>query len=363
MSVTRNDDDDASSSSSSSRKKFKTFCNDGVASWLDVNLDLLFLVMIKLGVVDFVAFSGVCKSWRSFAFSNRNKFMASKPPMKISIGPHINKEDSYYFVEDFKERRFKTIIPHSFGRTYFGSTCGYFILFDKETRDFWLVNPITRDELHFPDYPLSVGAHEKGMTAIRGILVFSPSISGRVFVVLRTQMVSFSIVDKQGWNHISSASPTPYILDLHVLKGKIYSIHIDFSLCELTLDHNQNLKWTLLETKNYPKRSTFRPEFVSWGEKLYMIYRSESSPEKLLELNFGEMKWVAAENITGEYAFFLSRFTSCVAIKPESWPETQTPYRGCGYFLDDNKSQQCMFFYEWMWYFPHDCLSVNVLDE
>nr|KAJ0196417.1 hypothetical protein LSAT_V11C700358900 [Lactuca sativa] len=127
MSVTRNDDDDASSSSSSSRKKLRTFCNNGVASWLDVNHDMLFFNYDE---------TGICKSWRSFTVSNRNTFMASKPPMKISIGPLLNKEDSYYFLEEFKERRFKTIFPHSFGRTYFGSTCGYLILFDRETRDF-----------------------------------------------------------------------------------------------------------------------------------------------------------------------------------------------------------------------------------
>ncbi|KAL7591393.1 hypothetical protein Lser_V15G32982 [Lactuca serriola] len=173
-SMTRNpnhDDDNASSSSSSSRKRFKNFNHNGVASWSDVNHDVLFLIMTKLGVVDFVTFSGVCKSWRSFAVSNRITFMASKPPMKISIGLHVNKEDSYYLLEDLKERRFKTIIPHSSCRAYFGLTCGYLILFGRETRDFWLVNPITRDELHFPDYPLSVGACEEEMWAIRGILV------------------------------------------------------------------------------------------------------------------------------------------------------------------------------------------------
>ncbi|CAH1448987.1 unnamed protein product [Lactuca virosa] len=363
MSVTRNDDDDDddASSSSSSRKRFKNFDHNGVASWSDVNHDVLFIVMMKLGVVDFVAFGGVCKSWRSLAVSNRNTFMASKPPMQISIGPHVNKEDSYYFLEDLKERRYKTIIPHSV-EAYFGLTCGYLILFGRETCDFWLVNPITRDELHFPHYPLSVSAHELQMRAIKGILVFSPSISERVFVVLHRKNISFSITGKQGWNHISSAIPTPDIFDLHVVKGKIYSILKDFSLCELKLDQNQNLKWTLLETKNHPKQNWFLPEFVSSGEKLYMIYRSSSSSRKVMELDFGEMKWVSPKKTTGECVFFLSRFTSCVAIKPESWPEPQTQYRSCGYFLDDNKSPQCMFCYELMWYFPHDCLNVSVLD-
>ncbi|CAH1417445.1 unnamed protein product [Lactuca virosa] len=151
--------DDASSSS---RKRFKNFNHNGVASWSDVNHDVLFLVMMKLGVVDFVAFSGVCKSWRSLAVSNKNTFMASKPPMEISIYMVANENDYIYCccLQDFERRRFKTIIPHYIGRTCVGLTCGYLILFGTKTRDFWLVNPITRHQLHFPDYPIYAGVDE-----------------------------------------------------------------------------------------------------------------------------------------------------------------------------------------------------------
>nr|KAJ0196471.1 hypothetical protein LSAT_V11C700380520 [Lactuca sativa] len=84
--------------------------NSGVAPWSDLPHDVLSVVMMKLGVIDFVAVSRVCKSWRSVALSNRNKC--------------------------------------------FGVTCGYLILFDEEYNDFWLVNPITRHELHFPGTPV-----------------------------------------------------------------------------------------------------------------------------------------------------------------------------------------------------------------
>nr|KAJ0197447.1 hypothetical protein LSAT_V11C700358960 [Lactuca sativa] len=77
---------------------------------------------------------------------------------------------------DFEGPRFKTILPHSSGnRISFGLTYGYLILFNREIRDLWLVNPITRHELHFSDYPLYAAVHEEGKRAfwaIRGILVF-----------------------------------------------------------------------------------------------------------------------------------------------------------------------------------------------
>ncbi|CAH1448991.1 unnamed protein product [Lactuca virosa] len=360
--MTRNQNhDDDNASSSSSRKRFKNFNHNGVASWSDVNHDVLFLIMMKLGVVDFVAFSGVCKSWRSFAVSNKNTFMASKPPMKISIGPHVNKEDSYYLLEDLKERRFKTIIPHSSCRAYCGLTCGYLILFGWETHDFWLVNPITRDELHFPDYPLSVGAREEEMWAIRGILVFSQAITGWVFLVLHGT-ISFCIAGKKGWNHVSSTLP---IADLHVFKGKIYTLHAHCSLGELILDLKSEWKgkWTLLETKSFPKPDLYFLRLASSNEKLFVI-GWVSKQKMFMELDFGEMKWVSAEKTIQEYAIFYSYFNYSAAFILELWADSQTQQTGYHeYFLDDDKSRKCMVYFDWMWYFPHDCLNVNFLDE
>nr|KAJ0207699.1 hypothetical protein LSAT_V11C500256900 [Lactuca sativa] len=86
--------------------------------------------MMQLGDVDFLSFSRVCKSWRS----------------------------------------------------YFGSTCGYLIFYGRETKDFWVVNPITRHELHFPHVPSHVYS---GEFEFHGILVFSSSISRWVFVISR----------------------------------------------------------------------------------------------------------------------------------------------------------------------------------
>ncbi|CAH1448976.1 unnamed protein product [Lactuca virosa] len=366
--MTRNQNHDAdassSSSSSSSRKRFRGFDNDGVA----LNHDVLFIVMMKLGVVDFVAFSGVCKSWRSLAFSNWNMFMASKPPMSICIS------DEWCSLEDLEGKKFKTIIPHSAGRICFGLTCGYLILFSRETRDFWLVNPITRHELHFPNYPIDV---EDAYGRIRAILFFSPSTSGWMFVVLHRlsrPKLSFSIAGKQGWNHVDPTVPIPPILDLHAFKGKIYTHHADSSVCELRLNPNRKDKWTLLESKNFPKLDLPFPELVSSIEKLYMIYWSSSSPKKVMELDFGEMKWVPPKKTIREYTFFLGAKKSSVAFKPESWIGPPIQYKRYGHFQSwtspptQYKSYwhflagQNVVFSKGMWYFPHDCLKVNLLD-
>ncbi|CAH1449762.1 unnamed protein product [Lactuca virosa] len=279
--------------------------------------------------------------------------MASKPPMKISIEPRDNKEDSYCCLEDFKERRFKTILPHSSDRICFGLTCGYLVLFGRETRDFWLVNPITKHELHFPYYPLYVAARIK---KLRTILVFAPSISRWVFVLLHKK-ISFSLAGIQGWHHVSSTC----IRDLQYFKGKIYTLHMDFSLRELRLGLRQKHKWILLKTKNFPNPKLFNPQFVSSGENLYVMSYSGFLPKRVMELDFREMKWVKPDKAT--YAFFIGNKNYSAAFKLGSWADLQTQHKSSEYVLGDDKSRKCMFFYELMWYFPHDCLNVNRFDE
>ncbi|CAH1450160.1 unnamed protein product [Lactuca virosa] len=170
-SMTRNqnhDHDDASS-----RKRIKTCDNSYVvAPWSDLNHDVLFIFMMQLGVIDFLSFSGVCKSWRSFAVSSRKSFMASRTPMFIQIFSDAYEKTCH--LEDSEGRKFKTTLPHSASRTCVGLTCGYLILFGEKTKEFWLVNPITRHGLHFPDVTSDV---YQGHERLRVILVFSPSIS------------------------------------------------------------------------------------------------------------------------------------------------------------------------------------------
>ncbi|KAL7601887.1 hypothetical protein Lser_V15G23365 [Lactuca serriola] len=203
----------------SSKKSFKTCDNNDPSPWSDLNHELLFTVMMQLGVVDFPAFSGVCKSWRSFVLSNKTKFMESRSPMSISFSTESNEEDYNYYLDDINTegRSFNLIIPHSGGRTCVGFTCGHLILFGSKTHDFWLLDPVTRHGVHFSNIPSSVSDDPE---KIRGFLVFSPSKSRWVFVMTNgSANIWYSISGQAEWNHVSSASP---IVDLHAFNGKIY---------------------------------------------------------------------------------------------------------------------------------------------
>ncbi|KAL7604091.1 hypothetical protein Lser_V15G16129 [Lactuca serriola] len=354
-SMTRNQNHD-DVASSSSRKRRAT--NGGVAPCSDLDHNLLFLVMMQLGLIDFLAFGGVCKSWRSLALNNKKIFMASRPPMSMRISNRPYKKDCY--LEDFEGRRFKTILPHAAGRICFGISCGYLILFRRKTKnkDFWLVNPITRHELHFPCFRFNVGSDP---TIIRCILVFSPSVSRWVFLVLRSfaNQVWFSIEGTQEWNCVSSTFP---MIDLHAFKGKIYTIHMGCRVYEMRL--NPYPKLTLLQTMNFPKPVFVCPEFLSSSENLYVTDCRFKDSYDVYQLDFEEMKWVSSGKILEECAFFINGFKYSAAFRSEVWVDHWLLYERCACFfatVDTGRNYRLLL--SGIWYFPNDCLNKNRLDE
>ncbi|CAH1422131.1 unnamed protein product [Lactuca virosa] len=204
-----------------------------IRPWSDLTHDVLLLVMMKLGIVEFLVFSRVCKAWRSLAVSNKKKFLGSREPMCVSLT-----------INDPNDKDCNLV-----GRTIVGVTCGYLILFGEKTSDFWLLNPITSHDLHFPDIPYDL-LHCPGNH--RGILVYSPSISGYVFVLFNrcyNHKIWFCIAGTREWTFVyTDLYP---IHDLIAFKGKIYTAHSvhgsdKVRLCEMKLYPNPKL--VLLET-------------------------------------------------------------------------------------------------------------------
>ncbi|CAH1431371.1 unnamed protein product [Lactuca virosa] len=346
---------------SSKKKRINKTCD----TWSDLNHDVLFIIMMQLGVDDYVSFSRVCKSWRSLAVCNKNKFIVSRPPMSLFIPTDDDDDEKKCHLEDFEGRKFKFILPHSAGRICIGATCGYLILcgkgafgsfFANENRDFWLVNPITRHELHFPfPFPnIELYFHFLG-----AILVFSPCVSGWVFVVFYRRgnngKIWFCIAGKREWTSVSTVSP---IIDLRAFKGKIYTLYTDNRLGEVTLFPTP--KVTLLEIKNLPNPTFQNPRFVSWGENLYVMNLSFHYPyQKIYEINLNKMEWESREKKGEEYGFFLSLLDyGALVIRAELWADLASKYER--YVRPDGTGKDRLL-YAHRWYFFHDCLNVNLL--
>ncbi|KAL4555365.1 hypothetical protein LXL04_037983 [Taraxacum kok-saghyz] len=316
--------------------------------WSDITHDVVLLVLMKVEVVDFLAFSRVCKPWRSVAISNKNKFIVSKPPMSICISKNANNEKECY-MEDFEGRKLKTNLAHLSGRKGIGVTCGYLILFGRKTSDFWLVNPITMHELHFPDIPNVLFDWPQNH---RAILVSSPSISGCVFVLFNRcneGIISFCIEGTQEWTCVTS----PFsISDLIAFKGKIYTTHSNWKsnevrLCELKLYPKPEL--VLLSLTKLDFRRT---GFVTSGENLYLINLKVSKhPYKIHEIDLDKMKLLSREKEGKKYSFFIYNFKMCDGDL-QYGRYVVTSKNGKGWSARAN-----------MWYFFFDCLNVDIIHE
>lgn len=336
----------------SGHKRSKTVDQGSSAPWSQLFHDVLLLVIMKLGTIDFVSFSCVCKSWRAFARSNWYRFMSSRDPVKLAISTGANKE---CLMEDHEGRKFRTFIPHSTGSTCVGLTRGYLILFGRRTRNFWLVNPVTRHEFHFPRLTYPIGTDP---TRFRGILFRSPLLSKWVFIIsLRSSnVVSFSVAGSEVWSHLSSDFP---IHDIHEFQGKIFTLNTGGRLYEVAIKLDPTL--TPLGLKVLQRNLTL-PQLVSSGENLRMMYwLSDETVCIGLQLDFEKLRWVKKETLA-EHAWFVSNFNCAALTKLHIWDDPQILHERFGYHLGtkiNKKEASC--FTAVMWYFPHDCLNFSLL--
>lgn len=101
-------------------------------------------------------------------------------------------------------------------------------------------------------------------------------------------------------------------------------------------------------------------EFVRSSENLYVIDLFSNDPDKIYEIDFGEMKCVSCERTGEEYALFCGVDKHFVIGTHESlaWHRYSQDR-----MYHTHKSGKCMFYIAKMWYFFHDSLTVNVLKE
>ena len=155
-------------------------------------------------------------------------------------------------------------------------------------------------------------------------------------------------------------------MDLHVFNGKIYTLNYkNYHLCELTLNPELRVTVTLLETNNHlVDLNLFSLQLVSCGENLYMIFMEGLFRDEInvYKLDFGEMEWVPFQDTGEEHGFFVGYvFDHIDAVKQELWADSWSHYPrydvgnggGHGRYFPESEG----------WYFPHECLNANLLDE
>ncbi|OMP11862.1 hypothetical protein COLO4_03636 [Corchorus olitorius] len=95
---------------------------------------------------DFVAFSGVCKAWRSVC-SNMNWKPGHQFPWLLVSDTEHNQKQSFYSFN--RNKRYELELPHAFGKRCFGSPLGRIVTVSRDL-EAQILHPLSRVQLNLP---------------------------------------------------------------------------------------------------------------------------------------------------------------------------------------------------------------------
>lgn len=160
-----------------------------MTNWSQLHWDLLNLVARKLtNVLDHLAFSAVCSSWRSLALDIRPSFPCPFRSLMIR-----GEDDHGYFISLSNGRVYyqKLLITHEDRYT---GTCGGWLVTVHRNMGMSLYNPFARDRLSLPPATSIPKLGEYGMTIDDQIFVGTAArscsnfnVNPKVIIVMITQ--------------------------------------------------------------------------------------------------------------------------------------------------------------------------------
>ena len=161
-------------------------------AWGILPVELLVSILVKLSIVDYLSFSGVCKSWRSASIAFRKYCMERQQPLVVVRPKYSKKSCVLYNMFDLKS--YKTMLPDLPCKKLMGLSCGYLITIDRNL-GFWLVNLMTKHELRFPVLP----GHMGRITCFEfSALLFQSTRLSETFMVLFSRTENYILLSKSG---------------------------------------------------------------------------------------------------------------------------------------------------------------------
>ncbi|XP_074348634.1 uncharacterized protein LOC141687305 [Apium graveolens] len=330
--------------------------------------DLLGLVLMKLSLIDYLAFSGVCRFWRFVSMDIRKKFMERQKPLVFARSKYSKKARLLYNMFDGKTC--KTMLKNLVGDLV-GLSCGYLIL-NNRNRGFWLINLMTRHELHFPVLPEKAwGIFENHIRAV----LFASTQPSRVFLVLFSRNHNCLLLSESSassWQEYLLPNINAGISDVKILDGKIFVLTCDGHFGEFNPKADPVLKLYNMPIQRLSQSSA---QLVTSDNKLYMIIYEFNRYLSFFELDH-KMESVTQIYDLGSKSLFLSQYNSSV-VDTTDW--------GAGNVvcvLHKHMCNRCSFFHlignklattpvywngclePYLWYFPGESCDISgVSDE
>ncbi|XP_057491099.1 putative F-box protein At4g22180 isoform X1 [Actinidia eriantha] len=340
-------------------------------SWAGLPYDLLNMISKRLSLVDYLAFGGVCSSWRSSSVAQRAVVLASQPPLLVLVSVYAKRGCFLFDISD--GGTYKAMLPNVHGRSFWGFSCGYLIMRDKKFK-ISLVNLITRKELDFPTLPeLYTGYITPDF---RPVLAYSTALSEFVLVVAHRffPLLHFCRFGDENWTVYGFVDEPWMIVDLAVFYGKIYFLTNRGRIGIFKMSPHPTL--TLLTVKGSPNYLSCSLQLVISDGQLFMVDVCNVSRVYKLDQSRTEMEWMKMESL-GDKALFLNYTQSAIVNNPSMWGGQSnsiyyTLFNQCyTYSIDDGDRQSFPFIQgnrvgylrPFFWFFPHLSHDENLLDD
>ncbi|KAL1827493.1 hypothetical protein ACET3Z_005905 [Daucus carota] len=362
------------------RKRKRTCRRSGDTVWgaWDVlPTELLVSILVKLSIVDYLSFSGVCKSWRSASIAFRKYCMERQQPLVVVRPKRSKKSCVLYNMFDMK--RYKTMLPDLPCKKLLGFSCGYLITTDGNL-GFWVVNLMTKHELRFPVLSGLMG----GINGFKfSALLFQSTRLSETFMVLFSLTENYILLSKSGgssWQRYVLCDTKARIADVKIFGGKIFVLTSDLRFGEFNPKAGSVPKFSKISIP-FQVSSDMCWKLVASDNKLYMTvfnccpYPALDGHLSLFEIDHETMDRAKQIHDLGAKSLFLSWFSSAL-VDTTGWGAGNCVcvlhlgvFNTCSFFnlngnhlgrtpvVWDGHSTPCF------WYFPSEIWSISCVSD
>ncbi|XP_063942386.1 uncharacterized protein LOC135150175 [Daucus carota subsp. sativus] len=359
------------------RKRICRRSGDTVSgAWGILPTELLVSILIKLSIVDYLSFSGVCKSWRSASIDFRKYCMEHQQPL-IVVRPKYSKK-SCVLYNMFDMKSYKTMLPDLPCKKLLGLSCGYLITIDRNL-GFWLVNLMTKHELRFP---FLRGMGDRNFFEFSARLFRSTRLS-ETFMILFSLRTNYIFLSKSGgssWQRYVLFDTKARIADVKIFYGKIFVLTSDARLGEFNPKAGSVPKFSKISIP-FQVSSNMYVKLVASDNKLYMTvlnnhpYPGLDQYLSLFEIDHETMDRAKQIHDLGAKSLFLSWFSSavvdttgwgagnCVCLLQFRFLNACSFFNLNGNWLGTTPVVWDGYFLPYFWYFPSEIWSVSCVSD
>lgn len=282
-----------------------------IPDWSDPGIDILEMVIRRLGPIDNLRFGGVCRQWRLVRFANRACLALHWP---LLMYPSFAFSNCRRFLSPSDGRRYKISLCELFAETCLGSSGSWLVM---RGRQLHLFNPFTLKKLKLPyieEDPL-----EQAFSYKVPLLILSrPNSPDFAAVIFYPQSFYYLRNGNRRWTSHGFYNANYYgrVIQAAAVEGKFYALTNRGRLAHIDLDRNPVLVWVEQAGSIEFDKTREHAYLVESNAKLVVVIAKCQRCDQLmgvqeavrmLMLDETTFTWSEAEHLVRGRVFFLGR--------------------------------------------------------